>query len=277
MIVVSDYVTDPENASNADGLVLGKNMIAIIDGAANLGPSKIPDFANDAVWLAREIEDRISKKTLSKDHSTVLALEEIRQEILSEYNSYEGNVDERPFACLGIVREIGSCIEILNMGDLSFIIEMKDGSLQKFGESAVRVLDGQALQSLQNQIIARLSPHEARMQAVWPQILSNRSKRNAMQGYEVFDIEHSCASSFERKILLREEVKSLLLMTDGFYRCVDTFKIYTDQTLFQILSQKKLSQIKQEVRSLEEKDSECELYPRFKKHDDATAISLKIE
>jgi hypothetical protein len=115
------------------------------------------------------------------------------------------------------------------------------------------------------------------MEAVWPQILDNRSKRNAMQGYEVFDIEHSCKCSFERKILLRQEVKSLLLMTDGFYRCVDTFKIYSDKTLFQITSQKKLSEIKQEIRTLEENDSQCELYPRFKKHDDATAISLKIQ
>ena len=66
----------------------------------------------------------------------------------------------------------------------------------------------------------------------------------------------------------------LLMMSDGFYRLVDTFERYTDATLFQAVEQRGLAALLQELRELERGDPECRRHLRFKTHDDATALRL---
>lgn len=69
-----------------------------------------------------------------------------------------------------------------------------------------------------------------------------------------------------------------LLMSDGFYRLVDTFSAYRDDaTLFAVALQPKgLTTLLAELRAREDADPECIAHPRLKPKDDATALLVEF-
>lgn len=274
---IFDTISLPNSEDNADGFMCGKGFAAIIDGAANLGRSKIPGFKNDVIWLVRNLKKAIPKHLSEGETNTILQLEKIRIELNDLYSRFDGEVDERPFACIGVVRAIGEMIEIINMGDLTFLIERENEEIFRFGNNAVKQLDAEAISTLKNKISDGIKPHSARVDLVREQILQNRAKRNILPGYEVFDTEFSCLHCFERILLDRSEILNILMMTDGFYRAVDVFNIHTDLSLMDAVKNHGASAVLDQIRNVEERDADCIKFPRFKKCDDATAILVNLD
>jgi len=67
-----------------------------------------------------------------------------------------------------------------------------------------------------------------------------------------------------------------LLMSDGFYRAVDTFHVITEDRIVAWTMDQGLATILAAVRRLEAGDAECIWYPRFKPQDDATALLFEM-
>jgi Protein phosphatase 2C len=271
------HIWSPDNSKNADWYRFDGDVAVIIDGAANIGNSKIPGFENDAVWLVRRLGESLAQLSGKSDKSAIQIVEQIRLRMLEEYINFLGTVDEQPFACLGIVREIGDYCEFLNMGDLTFLIEMIDGNIVRFGDNTVRKLDKNAENILRKAIESSVGPHSRRMELVWDDILSNRSQRNKLQGYEVFDMNFCSLIAFERILRPKKDIKSVLMMTDGFYRCVDVYHLMSDKELFVQINRFGLSCILEKIRTIEKSDEDCVKYPRFKNMDDATALLINME
>jgi hypothetical protein len=106
-------------------------------------------------------------------------------------------------------------------------------------------------------------------------ILAHRALRNRLPGYDVFDLDDGGASRFEHRAFGAGAVRDVLMMSDGFYRLVDTFEHYSDDTLFHAVEQRGLAALLQELREVEQNDLECVRHLRFKTHDDATALWLE--
>jgi hypothetical protein len=183
---------------------------------------------------------------------------------------------ERPFACLAVAELEGGVLELFNMGDLTTLVRAPDGSLQRFGTSSVRELDRRALDELGRLLSAGVEPHAERRERVGPMILAHRALRNQLPGYDVLDLDDGGAERLDHCTFGASAVRDVLLMSDGFYRLVDTFERYTDGALFQALDQRGLGALLQELRELEGNDPECTRHLRFKTHDDATALWLEV-
>ena len=70
----------------------------------------------------------------------------------------------------------------------------------------------------------------------------------------------------------------ILLMSDGFYRLIDTFNLYSPRNFMaRATAPNGLSFLYNELRTVEDSDPDGRLYPRVKKSDDATALLLTIE
>ena len=75
-----------------------------------------------------------------------------------------------------------------------------------------------------------------------------------------------------------DNVTNILLLTDGlFLPQEDPNKGEVFDTLVKFYLVNGLTKLKDYVRNLEESDSKCIKYPRFKKHDDITAISVDFK
>jgi hypothetical protein len=276
---VREQVWDPDNGANADWFHCQTDTVVLLDGAAPQHPQPVSSFDNDAVWLVRRFVEVFSRLSLDRSIPLLERIERAREELDREYRALCGKAGyvprETPFACLAVAHERSGQIELLNMGDLSVLLRRRGGSVERFGTSAVRDLDGQALALLEREIAAGPATHAERVTNVWPKIQANRALRNVLPGYEVLEPGVSCAGKLERCAFARGEVSSFLMLSDGFYRLDDTFHRYTDASLFDAVEQRGLRELLRELRAVEDDDAECVRHARFKRRDDATALWLE--
>lgn len=277
-----EQVWDPNSTLNADWFGSQPRTVLLLDGAAPQHPAPVSHMANDAVWLVRrfvEVFQADGDGDAGGSHTMVERVERARAQLQGEYRALctvAGFVPaEAPFACLAIAHELGSDLEFLNMGDLTLLLRMVDGTVQRFGDSAVRELDRQALATLKREIDRGTSLHADRVANVWPQIQANRALRNVVEGYDVLDPDVSCAGRMQRLLVERSTVRSFLMLSDGFYRLVDTYQRYTELSLFEAVERRGLHGLLRELRSIEAGDAACVRYLRFKQCDDATALWIE--
>jgi protein phosphatase 2C-like protein len=268
---------------NADGSSVSADVVLLLDGAAPRGSERASTYHDDAVWLVRRFVEifRGQDDTPLAELSMPERSEQARLALRGEYDDLcrraGGVPTEAPFACLAIAHDTRQNIELWNMGDLTTLVRRRDGSVERCGESAVRELDGRAIEHLGRELAAGVEPHAARIARVWATLGSNRALRNRLLGYHVLDIADACQGRFEHRTWPRRDVRELLMMSDGFYRLVDTFGRYTDASLFEALERSGAKSLLEELRALEREDAECTRALRFKTHDDATALWLGLE
>jgi Protein phosphatase 2C len=258
-----------------------RQVAVLLDGAAPQHPAAVSTLANDAVWLVRRFVEVFRGERERNGASGDIAeqAESARLQLGQEYRALWTAAGfqpaEAPFACLGIAQEAGSQLELLNMGDLTTLLCRKNGTVERFGDSAVRELDRQALAFLRREIASGPATHAARVTNVWPKIQSHRALRNRVEGYDVLDPSVPCLGRMQRLSLERTSIRSFLMLSDGLCRLVDTYQRYTDAALFRAVESHGLRSLLGELRALELEDSECLRYPRFKQYDDATALWIQ--
>lgn len=279
-----DHLWDPNTPVNADGWSVCSDTAVLLDGAASRTEQRVSTYANDTIWLVQRFLELFRDEGYGAraPHDDIPArIERTRVALKSEYDGLCAGAklvpDEAPFACLAIAHHVAARLELYNMGDLTVLLRKRDGSLLRFGESAVRELDRKALAEMERDHAAGVAPHAERLSRVWPTLLAHRALRNQLTGYDVLDVNVPCTGRLERLVCDAAEVRDVLLMSDGFYRLVDTLGRYDDAGLFQAVEQSGLQPLLSELRSLERADPECTTHWRFKCHDDATAIWLGVD
>jgi Protein phosphatase 2C len=269
------HVWDPDTAANADFFHVADGTLLLLDGAAPPSTQRVSAFANDTVWLVRRFVEHC--RALAESVPSMLdRIEAAREHAAEEYAglcAVAGAVPgESPFSCLAVAHEAEGGTHFYNMGDCTTLIRDGSGSVHNFGQSAVRQLDREALDLLKLSIAQGIPTHQERSLRIGPRILSNRAQRNVLAGYDVLDVNVSSRGRIEVARYAPADVSAVLMMTDGFYRLVDTFARYTDASLLAAAEGRGLAPLLEELRELEVRDAECTAYPRFKPHDDATAL-----
>lgn len=280
-----DKAWDPDTPANADGWSAAPDTAVLLDGAASRSEERVSTHANDTVWLVRRFIELFSASDgapLANARTPIPArIEHARLALKREYDALCARARcvpaDSPFACLAVAHHAGARLELFNMGDLTTLLRRRDGSVQRFGESAVRELDRQALARMERAHAAGSAPtHAERLSRVWSTLLEHRALRNQLPGYDVLDVNASTVGHLEQLACDAGEVRELLLLSDGFYRLVDTFERYDDAALFAAVEQRGLQPLLAELRALERADPECTAPFRFKCHDDATALWLQV-
>jgi Protein phosphatase 2C len=290
---ILDRVWDPDSAANADWCSNTLEAVLLLDGAAPMAPERVSSYPNDTVWLVRRFpehfREQLARAARAPGATGVVDIAAIaegaRQALAHEYHSLceqaSARPAERPFACLAIAHDTGAAggtIELLNLGDQTTLVFGREGLLGKLGEeSAVRELDRQAIELLERARAEGIEPHAARHAHLRPTLLANRALRNQLPGYDVLDVDIDCRERFERLSLPRADIRGILMMSDGFYRLVDTFGQHTDLSLLEAVERAGLAPLLAELRAIEIEDPECIRYPRFKRHDDTTALWIDVD
>ena len=69
---------------------------------------------------------------------------------------------------------------------------------------------------------------------------------------------------------------AIIICTDGFYRAVDHYWLFSDQQLLsKCLCDRGVEDVLQKIRDVERADPDCIEFERFKPADDATALVLR--
>ncbi|HCK5044386.1 protein phosphatase 2C domain-containing protein [Pseudomonas aeruginosa] len=266
---------------NDDALGCTAQAAWVIDGATSIGRSVL-GVESDARWLAQAVDRHLRLLLeVEPEQSSETLLRRLLNDIQGDFRAQSGrdwhDLEDMPAACLSLLRIRGGEIELLNIGDSRILVEGADGQVRSFGDSALHELDRQSLAHFCR--MREEHPqwdHAELFKASRPRVRQNRLLMNKPEGYWALDISDRWLGQVQRETLPLAALRSFVLMTDGFDRLVEPFRRYTDEQLLRRLEDVGVSALLDELREIEQGDDQALAFPRFKIHDDASALWGRI-
>lgn len=251
-----------------------------LDGATGLAEERLLPGASDAHWLVAQydalLRDRADRIELAPHQLFTDCIDTVTRKFEAERSHVPETRFELPSAGIAFVRVAHQRLEYARLGDCRAIFALADGTIVSTRHSALQALDGRVIAKMEKlrQSDAALTYADVRA-AVQNDLRANRNLLNAPGGYWALGTESEAARHMEAGAfpLYPDTRIRGLLVTDGFYRLVDTFGVFDDDAklLAETFAQG-LGPLLHKLRTLEDADPECIAYPRLKAKDDATAL-----
>jgi hypothetical protein len=274
-------ISTPASIINEDHLGIHGERAWVLDGATSISGrrSAAEDGREetDAAWFVRRFSVELARMS-----NTSLLLDDI-QGILDRirgdgHRKWGAWIDhDIPSASFLHVCIRPGRVEAFNLGDCLLLYEADAGSLESFGASAVRALDGALLDAYRalRSALPDLSHADAWNQLV-PLIRSNRKLMNTQQGYWILEPRGEGLRYGQRAAISYRHSFRGLLVTDGLYRLVDTYRLYTREHFFDAARRPEgLKRLAHELRVFEKADPDCRMIARVKARDDATGVWIE--
>ena len=282
-LVLKDALCEAAMAENEDAWGMNGGEAAwVIDGATGLGEQLLRGALSDAAAYAQQANIQF-KSTLKEKNTdlrtdlrrTVKALGEwVQSNLIREPES----LFELPSAATGLIKINSDKLNMAFLGDIKCILGRGQNCIT-YGSSPLEALERNMLEELAG--LQRRFPDataEEIRNALNPILRQNRSLMNTENGYWVMSDDTRAAEHAYCATDSIEPGDQILLMSDGFYRLIDTFNLYSPHNLMaRATAPNGLSFLYNELRIVENSDPDGRRYPRVKKSDDATAIFLTIK
>lgn len=248
---------------NEDTIVLEKNLYGVFDGASSL---------DNALFEKNKTGGMIASSTagdiFSKNHFPLLQLgRQANNAILSKMKTHSVDLSRRYkywSTSAAVVRVSNNTLEWFQTGDAYIIVIYKDNSYN--------VLIDREDHDYETLLMLKKNPSQ-KTRAFKHQVRKIRSNMN--RTYGVLNGEHTALDFVNHGFLALDDVKTILLFTDGLQVPSSTpdkrknFKHF--MTLYKMLG---LTGLKNHVRKVESQDPDINRFPRFKCHDDIAAIAI---
>ncbi|RYE85874.1 MAG: hypothetical protein EOO78_37840, partial [Oxalobacteraceae bacterium] len=175
---------------------------------------------------------------------------------------------ELPTASFLAVRLDDAALEVAWLGDCTALLVR--------GDTVRRLGPAQDSHDAETALAASLTQHGLGAPKRSAPILDELRARRGRPGVHVLSVEPEMMEHLEAIHLPCAPGDELLLMTDGFAAPIDSYGLLDDAGLALLLESEGLAGLAQRLRAIENADSACTRFPRFKTSDDATALWLRI-
>lgn len=269
--IESISIAGSASQENQDYVSSFSNGAILLDGASPLKKdSEYPThkFVQDFVDTFIKFED--------DGHDSI---EDALKSTLNHLKATSGlsDLSKSPSASAVIVRINNNTLECIQIGDCKVFIYGSEFKLPTavFPPSRIEFLDEIALNAQSAYLDLGFNTIEAR-ESINSLLLNHRQLMNKDNGYASltlasYNSKHISYKSIELDSKLKYKV---LLASDGFY---SGFEKYSPNSIVQVFNEKTtLLTAAREYRAIEDNDKELVQYPRFKLHDDSTALLLEI-
>jgi hypothetical protein len=283
-----DSISAPGRTLNEDRIGALDSLAWVIDGATDFVEQRLLPGPSDAAWLAATLDAalaRIGQGWLVEQpmgalagvladitRTAALAFERERLRVPSGHH-------EHPSAAGTIVRldAARGRLEHLALGDCVLLVEGADGVFHRVGVAAERAGDRAAIARIE--AARRRDGHatwkEAR-KAMLKSMVRGRPLLNQPDGYGALSITLPPAQFVQPGEIAVAHGAHVLIASDGFTRLCDVFGRYDFAALVAAARRTGLAALLEELRAAEREDRDCHAFPRFKRHDDASALLLRV-
>ncbi|MDE1825294.1 MAG: hypothetical protein KGH61_02000 [Candidatus Micrarchaeota archaeon] len=282
----SDMVSEknPSAKVNEDRAYVGKRMAWVIDGATPLGVKNYTKTASDTEWIAERLNREFLKADQGGERWPATVLENAAVKIRQEFFRVSGLNELPPPAMMPssqvamlMWEEDERKLRYLMLGDSRIAIstpkitvELADNRLQRFDAEAIA-----EMYKLQKTL--GISHLEARKK-IDSIVIDNRALMNRKDTYWMFVPDKKAVEHVRIGNIDVEEKMKVIISSDGFYGAIGNMPgIESWEAMFKELERTDLKGMLARIRRYEESDSECREFPRFKKHDDASAVLLEFQ
>lgn len=271
-------LTKPGREWNEDRLFVCEDFAFVLDGATSLTKEKYSSFNSDAEWCSQWWKDYLIEEMKSQTPLCDIVREGIKKHVKAFKALAKNNtVTDFPSTTIAAVRRVNGRLEIYILGDSSLVIKTKAGFTFEISEARVDFIDKTNLSILLDKAKKEnLSLADTRKKYPEP-VLEGRLRKNTRFGYSILSNDPKAADNGIYTFIDENLIEKLFILSDGFSQIYDTMYYLTkSQFASKINSLKDAEKIYSKLYKLQEKDSMCHKYPRFKLRDDASFICLKF-
>ena len=276
-------VTQPSKENNEDGLgwvgsIANVEAAWVFDGVTGINAETILPGASDASWFVGRANEHLNcLAPLPLAMPEILAA--LVDGLISDWQTattamhIAPNYDP-PAACLVFVKRYEDGWKGLRLGDSCLLARSSSGDHHVWAASPNNEFDHWLAREARARRDSGITDTEALLTAFRPQMAVSRRRRNRPDGYSILEADTAALNMPEFFDL--PESDAFLLCTDGFYRAVDHYALYSNESLVaRCAEQGGVDEVLRDVRAVEATDPSCDKYPRLKPADDATAVMLK--
>lgn len=263
-----EKITRKSHFYNEDRFIVNKNFCMVVDGATSLKKTNLKP--TDGSFFA----DQIKKGLSSKNINVFESLNNVSKSVFKKIYKKDDKTDEYlPSAGLAWVEFNEYQINCHTIGDCEIIIKTKDDRIIRLRKEELINLDDVA----KNEMIKiakskNISIKESRL-LIEDLLLKHRLKMNKEGGYDVFTPSKNPDFKYLNFSINNNDVKEIYVYTDGFADAYMTLGIFDSyQNMFK--ESLNIQEIVDEIVDKCKKDSNYNLYPRFKLIDDITIIKI---
>lgn len=272
-----DHVTGTYKIHNEDIYGICDNCYWILDGALSLNKSKYTDGYSDVVWMVQWWHNYLEKKVTQYQKSLITILEEGIEQLNQEFSRFVSiealSKLDRASAGIALVRVNHEVLECFVLGDVEINIHKKNKEIITLVDSKIEQLDNKVMTMIYNNtrreqeiVLNDYTQEELDL------LRKHREKMNTLEGYYVLEHDVNAIKKGIYKEFLLEDVKEILIMSDGFSAIYNKYGAFSLQQLFEKCESDGLSSVLNNIRRIETDDPKQKKHKRLRLHDDATAI-----
>ncbi|MFE5323638.1 protein phosphatase 2C domain-containing protein [Paenibacillus sp. NPDC056579] len=269
---------------NEDALVINESLhlYGVLDGATSVHPYRGPNNETGGYLASQTIRQYM--QSLKTDVGLETGLKSLVLEANSRLREamLEAGIDVTDkqslwTSALAIVRISDNYIDYAQVGDCMIIAVYKDGLIRPISRDQVAPIDARLKSVLREHIRQGVASRDELWARIRPMILQNKTTMNTIEGYSVMSGEPELADFIEYGRFNRIGLQSILIVTDGLFlpgadseREADAITAMAGR-----IADMTLPGYAEWLLRLEQDDSECVRYPRFKISDDKTGVWIK--
>lgn len=276
-----DTVTSPGHGDHNEDLIAvfeqeGWTDIVIIDGASSVADQDYVDAQQgDVVWFVREFARALAHTASAarrQEDSVLLALNQVRRAFDEQTHAVTVPMYAWPIAAMTWVRiwhERGhTALQAWCVGDCKSLLRLPSGAVLD-PDPYVNAQEGVVRDEIARLASQGITDPAARRERLLPMLRARREFQNSTAA--PISLCLAPGGPFDaREVTLELEPGSvLLLMTDGFYRLVDPYSLYTDEQLAAACTARGAAALVRELRDFERGGATG---MSVKNADDATAV-----
>jgi len=254
---------------NEDEILIKDNIFAVFDGASSL-----IKFLNKEGKTGGKIAAEISKNVFSENEGSLKNLAIKANDIIREkMKSNKININRKEAlwsTSAAVIRIKKDSAEFFQIGDSLILLVLKKGKpklVTKYYDQDIETM------------IKWKRLADKKEDNINEKLIGQKIKIRRMANIRYGDLngEKDAIKFFNTGKFRLENVKSIILFTDGLLVPKENPEDEEDWNKFiSIYNKLGLKGLLNYVRSIENTDPNCFLYPRFKKHDDIAAIAIRL-
>ena len=289
MLRILETLSDPGDPGKANedtfGHVKGQasDHLWVIDGATDVADGPLIGAETGAHWLAQRASALFAD--MAARHGDDLrglvreTLEALARDFERERLRVPNGRHEWPSAAMMLLHVSSGWVRAANFADCGLVL-LEDGAAQARVFGAQHNSREARAVSRTAELIRSLAPGEAPFAnaAVMDYLREARRRQNSKDGYWILGIDAAAAAHVRLAGFPFSRPVTGLVFSDGFGSLVFDYHRYDAADFVRRAVAEGLQPLLGEIRKIErEEDPGCLLWPRFKRHDDATAMLFRVE
>ncbi|WP_165916183.1 hypothetical protein [Marinisporobacter balticus] len=239
----------------------------VLDGATGLNGENIVDGESDAKWFVTWWDTYLSNN-IYKDENLQKIIEKgiklIKEEFFNRAKDQNLSKIDFPSSSIVVIKWEKSCLEYFSLGDVLLMLQNED-KIQMIIDHNITKLDHKVFKAMEHLMEKEKKNMIEAKEDVMDLIVSNRLLKNTENGYWILGFNETAAKNGLYGTIKLGNNTKVFIASDGFTALADKYNYLNISEFIPEIEKTGVDKLYHILRDIEEKDSEGQLFPRFKK------------